>query len=99
MARFITILILLALIFFGTITYGESSAIDVANPNIVDTSVEQEVEVIEHVDIIPYELEQNNRNDNSSTIGKLASALERMVGSFYDIIIAFLYGIAGIFFD
>lgn len=97
MTRFVVIILLLAVFFFGGMTYGSVEK-QVVKENQRE-NIELETEVIENIDIIPYEIEVVKVDSEPNKINKTANFFEKVVNSFYEGVITILYSIAGLFFD
>lgn len=102
-SRFVVIMLLIVVVFFGGFTFGSFET--TANPTnvIEDNSVPVNSEqIMKEVDILPtdivYEIEGETDRDEAQEITKTASFFENIVNGCYEFVVNLLYNFADLFF-
>ncbi len=97
MSRFITILLLLVICFFGGISYGSFEKDRLTSLPKVE---EEQMEVTKIIESPTLNAEQINLVEEEDVlVHKTASFFEKIVSSMYELMINTLYQIANLFFD
>lgn len=94
--RSLTIILLLAVCFFGGVTYGSFEKNRLAEEKELEEEVIEMDEPIEETEIEAIDLTYLEENDHF--IHKSASLLEKVVTSVFEFIIQMMYRIANVFF-
>lgn len=100
MGRFVGVLILLVVVFFGGLSYGSASnqVSEVTSKEDLALLIENE-DIIVGVDILPYDIVETFSYEDTEKVNQTANFFETVVTGFYDMLVSTLYSFADLFFD
>lgn len=97
--RTMTMILLLAVCFFGGVTYGTFEKNNIQqDEQVEEQSVVIAEPIVENIENDLQTIEINETEEKDPVVNKSAALLEKIVTSLYEIVIQFMYKIANLFF-
>lgn len=94
--RSLTFILLLAVCFFGGVTYGTFEKNRFADEVTIEENEVEEIEPVYEVELETIDIMEKEENDH--LVNKSANILERVVTSMFEFVIQIMYQFANLFF-